>query len=190
VPLDIGMPPGLLSAVDLPPVAAVRGPWIGTDPQRPRTNYAATRCDRTTFTGKGIRRPLTRTFLFLQTRNASQLGLTQTIGSMKQGAAQAFVDTVRTRVRQCGAADLGTSVTQLASASSKGTDLTVWALSFELNDSQSFPFLMAIVRDGTAVSQLGFTPERDMTMSRSDFIALSRRVLERLGGLDARADRG
>ncbi len=59
----------------------------------------------------------------------------------------------------------------------------MWALSIELNDSQSFPFLMAIVRDGTAVSQLGFAPVRDMTMARDDFVALSRRMLERLEGL-------
>lgn len=180
------MPPGLLSAVDLPPVSAVRGPWVGTDPERARNNYAATRCDRTTFQGKGISRALTRTFLFPETPNASQLGLTQTVGSMKQAAARRFVETVRTRIRECGRANLGTSVTQLASVSSKATDLSVWSLSIELNDRQSFPFLMAIVRDGTAVSQLGFAPDRNMTMSRTDFIALSRRVLERLASLRSR----
>lgn len=186
LPLDIGLPPGLLSAVDLPPVAAVRGPWVGLDPERARNNDAATRCDRTTFTGKGIRRALTRTFLFPETPNARQLGLTQTVGSMTQDAARDFVGTVRTRIRQCGQANLGTSVTQLASVSSPATDLSVWSLSIELNDTQTFPFLMAIVRDGTAVSQLGFAPDRNMTMSRTDFISLSRRVLERLARLDAR----
>ena len=186
VPLDIGQPPGLLSAVDLPPVAAVRGPWVGLDPTRARNNDAATRCDRTTFDGKGIRLARTRTFLFPETPNAAQLGLTQTVGSLSQDAARDFVETVRTRIRQCGQANLGTSVTQVFTTSTKETDLSVWALSFELNDSQSFPFLMAIVRDGTAVSQLGFAPDRNMTMSRDDFVALSRRVLERLARLDAR----
>ena len=97
---------------------------------------------------------------------------------MKQAQASRFVDQVRTRMRQCGRANLGTSVVQLASSSSRATDLTVWSLTIELNDRQSFPFLMAIVRDGTAVSQLGFTPYRNMTMSRPDFVALSRRVLD------------
>ena len=186
LPLDLGTPPGVLSAVDLPPVAAVRGPWVGTDPERARTNFAATRCDRTTFVGKGVSRALTRTFLFPETPNASQLGLTQTVGSMDQGAARKFVETVRTRIRQCAQANLGTTVTQLAFVSSKATDLSVWSLSFELNDRQSFPFLMAIVRDRTAVSQLGFAPDRNMTMSRTDFVALSRRVLERLASLRER----
>lgn len=185
-PLEVGLPPGLLSTVDLPPVSDVRGPWVGTKPERARNNYATTRCDRTTFTGRGIRRARTRSFLFPETPKASQLGLTQTIGSMQPSAAQDFVETVRTRIRQCGQANLGTTVTQLASVSSKATDLSVWSLSIELNDSQSFPFLMAIVRDGTAVSQIGFAPDRTMTMSRPDFVALSRRALERLARLDAR----
>ena len=79
-PLAIGAPPGLLSVVDLPPVAVARGPWVGTDPERARTNFAATRCDRTTFQGRASRRALTRTFLFPETPDATQLGLTQTVG--------------------------------------------------------------------------------------------------------------
>ena len=184
-PLGIGTPPGLLSVVDLPPVAAVRGPWVGTEPERARNNYAATRCDRTTFQGKGISKALTRTFLFPETPNASQLGLTQTVGAMKPARAGTFVDQVRDRIRQCGRANLGTDVTELASSSSKSGDLSVWALTFEINDRQSFPFLMAIARDGGAVSQLGFAPDRNMTMSRADFVALARRVTERLGPLDS-----
>ena len=34
------------------------------------------------------------------------------------------------------------------------------------------------------VDQLGFAPDRTMTMSRDDFVALARRVAERLGPLD------
>ena len=182
-PLAVGTPPGLLAVVDLPPVAIARGPWVGTEPERARTNFAATRCDRTTFQGRGIRRPLTRTFLFPETPNADQFGLTQTVGLMEVPAAREFVDVVRTRIRQCGAANLGTTVTPLASMSSKAQDLHVWALSIELNDQQSFPFLMAIVRDGNAVSQVGFTPDGAMTMTRDDFVTLARRSLERLSDL-------
>ena len=41
---------------------------------------------------------------------------------------------------------------------------------------------MAIGRDGSTVSQLGFAPDRKMTMSRADFVALAHRMLERLAG--------
>ena len=183
-PLAIGTEPGFLSVVDLPPVTAVRGPWVGTEPERARSNYAATRCDRTTFAGKGVTKARTRTFVFPDTPAAAQLGLTQILASMDQARASTFVDQVRDRVRQCGRANLGTSVTQLASTSTKAADLSAWSLTIELNDKQSYPFLMAIVRDGTAVSQLGFTPDRSMTMTRPDFVALARRVLERLRPLD------
>lgn len=181
-PLDIGAPPGMLSVVDLPPVTGVRGPWVGTEPEKPKRNFAATRCDDITFLGKGISRAKTRTFLFPETPN-DQLGLTQTVGVMTLAKARDFVSVVRTRIRQCGQANLGTSVTQLATSSSKAGDLSVWSLSIELNDRQSFPFMMAIARDGTVVSQLGFAPVPDMTMTRDDFVALSRRLLERLEGL-------
>lgn len=182
-PLAVGTPPGLLSVVDLPPVAIARGPWVGTEPEPARTNFAATRCDRTTFQGKGIRRPLTRTFLFPETPDADQLGLTQTVGLMTVPAAKKFVDVIRSRIRQCGAANLGTTVTQLAASSAKAQELQVWALSIELNDQQSFPFFMGIVRDGNAVSQVGFTPDQAMTMARADFVSLTRRSLERLSNL-------
>ncbi len=179
-PLDIGTPPGFLSVVDLPPVAAVRGPWVGTDPERPKRNFAATRCDNTTFLGKGISAARTRTFVFPETLGAQQLGLTQTMGTMSRARASTFVDQLRDRIRQCGQANLGTSVTQLATSATQASDLSVWALTTELNDRQSFPFLMAIARDGTTVSQLGFAPDRTMTMSRDDFVALARRMLERM----------
>ena len=178
-PLDIGAPPGMLSLVDLPPVTGVRGPWVGTEPEKSKTNFASTRCDNTTFLGKGVSRARTRTFLFPETPNA-QLGLTQTLGVMTVAKARDFVDVVRTRIRQCGQANLGTTVTQLASSSSRAGDLSVWALSIELNDRQSFPFMMAIARDRNVVSQLGFAPVPGKTMTRDDFVALSRRLLERL----------
>ncbi|MCY7401125.1 MAG: hypothetical protein LH477_09220 [Nocardioides sp.] len=182
-PLAVGTPPGLLAVVDLPPVAIARGPWVGTEPEAARTNFAATRCDRTTFQGKGIRRPLTRTFLFPETPKADQLGLTQTVGLMAVPAARKFVDVVRTRIRQCGNANLGTTVTPLAAMSTKSQEMQVWALSIELNDQQSFPFFMGIVRDGNAVSQVGFTPDEAMTMTRTDFVSLARRSLQRLSNL-------
>jgi DNA-directed RNA polymerase specialized sigma24 family protein len=181
-PLDTGAPPGMLSVVDLPPVAGARGPWVGTEAEKPRRNFASTRCDNTTFLGKNISRAKTRTFLFPETPNA-QLGLTQTVGMMTGARARDFVEVVRTRMRQCGQANLGTTVTQLASSSSKASDLSVWALSVELNDRQSFPFMMAIAREGAVVSQLGFAPVPEKTMTRDDFVALSRRLLERLEGL-------
>ena len=39
------------------------------------------------------------------------------------------------------------------------------------------------MRDGNAVSQVGFTPAAGMTMAREDFTAIAERALERLSDL-------
>lgn len=179
-PLPIAGAP-LLGAVDLPPVQRARGPWVGTDPAPARTNFAATNCDRTSFRQKGIRRALTRTFLFPETPRADQFGLTQTVGTMPTRRAKGFVDQVRSRVRKCGAANLGTSVDVLAADVDKRRALVVYALSVEVSENRTVPFFMAILRDGKTVSQVGFSPDGQMTMSRPDFVGVARRALERLG---------
>lgn len=182
-PLAIGDPAGLLAAVDLPPVKFAVGPWVGTDPEKARTNFAATRCDRTSFRGKNIERALTRTFLFPESEGADQFGLTQTVGRMSPKAARKFLAVVRDRIRSCGQANLGTTVTTLASRSGKHQELTVWALSIEVSDARAVPFFMSVARDGNSVSQVGFTPDGKMTMTRSDFIGVAERALQRLSNL-------
>lgn len=185
-PLTVGDPPGLLSVVDLPPVTGARGPWVGTDPARARDNYAATRCDRTEFRGPGLRGALTRTFLFPQTRRAGEFGLTQTAATASTRRARGFVEEVRRRIRECADAGLGTSVTTVAQRGGKRQELTAWNLEMEISDSRSARFLMAILRDGGRVAQIGFTPSERMTMSAADFRALADRALQRLSDMKAR----
>lgn len=182
-PYPVGKPAGLLATVDLPPVTGATGPWVGTDPERARTNFAATRCDNTQFTGKGVKHALTRTFVFLEGAEADTFGLTQTVATMKGKKAATFVNDVRGRIRACGEADLGTSVDQLADRRKQDVELTVWDLGVEISDNRTIQFWMAIMRDGNAVSQVGFTPSAGMTMAREDFAAIAERALERLSDL-------
>ncbi|MCW2834329.1 MAG: hypothetical protein JWN68_2282 [Nocardioides sp.] len=182
-PIAVGRPPGLLSAVDLPPVAGAVGPWVGTDPQRARANAASTYCDNTQFTGKGVKRPLTRTFLFLAQKKIDTFGLTQTVATMQDGQAASFVKEVRSRIRRCAEVDLGTEVDTLVDRSGKRTQLTVWDLEIEISDERTMQFWMAIMRDGNAVSQVGFTPSEGKTLQRDAFVAIAERALERLSDL-------
>ena len=115
-PYPVGRPTGMLSAVDLPPVTKAVGPWVGTDPERARTNFASTRCDNTRFDGKGLKHNMTRTFLFPANRQVDTFGLTQTVATMPVRRAQQFVDEVRNRIRRCGQANLGTTVSPSCSA--------------------------------------------------------------------------
>lgn len=181
-PFPIGKPSGLLAAVDLPPVTGVIGPWVGTDPVRARENFAATRCDNTQFRGKGMKHTLTRTFLF-PAKQDDTFGLTQSVATMKTAQARKFVTEVRSRIRRCGEANLGTSVETLVNRSGTNSELTVWDLGIEISDNRTIQFWMAIMRDGNAVSQVGFTPAAGMTMARGDFTAIAERALERLDDL-------
>ncbi|QIK75506.1 hypothetical protein [Nocardioides piscis] len=181
-PFSLGRPAGLLQAVDLPPVSGAVGPWVGTDPERARKNYASTRCDNIQFREKGMKHSLTRTFVFPQSK-LDTFGLTHTVASLPTQRAKAFVGGVRERIRKCGEASFGTTVDTLVTRSSKHTDLTVWDLGFEISDRVTIQFWMAIMRDGNAVSQLGFTPSDRMTMRRDDFVTTAERALERLSDL-------
>lgn len=182
-PIAVGRYPGLLSPVDLPPVAGAVGPWVGTDPVRARRNYASTRCDNTQFTGKGMKQALTRTFVFPAKKRPSTFGLTQTVATMNARQATQFVSEVRSRIRACGAADLGTTVETLVDRSGRRTQLTVWDLDIEISDVRTMQFWMAIMRNGNAVSQVGFTPGEGMTLPRDAFTAITERALERLSDL-------
>lgn len=182
-PFPVGQPSGLLAAVDLPPVTGAVGPWVGTDPVRARNNFASTRCDNTQFRGKGMRHTLTRTFLFPAKKKVDTFGLTQSVATMKTSQARTFVSEVRSRIRKCGEANLGTSVDTLVNRSHRDSELTVWDLDVEISDNRTMQFWMAIMRDGNAVSQVGFTPAGTMTMARDDFTAAAERALERLRDL-------
>ncbi len=56
----------------------------------------------------------------------------------------------------------------------------MWRLTTELDDRRSVTYLMGIVREGTAVGQVGFVPDRGVTMGTGDFVALVARAGERL----------
>lgn len=183
-PVPAGAKPGLLTLVDLPPATAVRGPWVGTDAETPNGNDAATRCDRTSFVGKGLRKPVQRMFMFPQARNV-ELGLVQIAAPTTSPArARSFIETVRERVRSCGRANLGADVTTLVSTSTPAQDLHVWLLEIEINDRRTVPYLMAVQRDRNVVGQLTFIPDGASGVSRSDFVGVARRALDRLSDLE------
>ena len=180
-PLPTRKAPGMLSEVDLPPVTNARGPWVGTDPQPAGVNVASTRCDNTSFTVEGMTGDLTRTFLFPQNEQADAFGLTQTVArAVSVARARSFVAEVRRRIAACGRANLGTEVETVHDVRSGNRDLTTWDLSIELSDSRVLEFWMTIMREDTAVSQIGFVSETDLRMSRADFRDVTERAMQRL----------
>ncbi|WGL51740.1 hypothetical protein P5P86_17495 [Nocardioides sp. BP30] len=177
-----GAEPALMNEVDLPPVTGVEEPWVGTAPTTASTNVAATRCDEATFTGAGITHALTRSFVIPTAQGlAPQFGLTQTMGDFgKAKAASTFVDGIRKKLASCPKKDLGSHVTQLTTTSTAGVDITAWRVRVETSPTASVVYLMAIVRNGAGVTQVGFVPSSKVTMTDADFTALAQRAALRL----------
>lgn len=178
-PVPVGQVPGMLVAVDLPPLPGVAQPWFGTDPQQARTNLAATSCDTTRFQGRTTH-AMTRSFLVPESDLPDEFGLTQTVGTLPEPRARAFLARVRDRMATCPDRNLGADVVKLAQRRAPSYELDVWRVTTELSDNRSVTFLMGVVRRGTAISQLGFVPYRAVTMGPEPFVALVARAGERL----------
>ncbi len=182
-PLPVGLVPGMISGVDLPPVTGVDSPWVGTDPKKAMLNAAATQCDLTSFDAKPVRNGWTRTFLFPEERLPDTFGLTETVGTTAATAGARFIEGVRARMASCADRNLGTKVTRVVNRSSKAADLAVWSVTVEVSDQQTVSYRMGIVRAGTAVAQVGFTPTQGVRMADGDFLALVERAQQRLAAM-------
>lgn len=180
-PLPAGPHPALLSELDLPRVPGVEEPWEGTQPAPATTNVAATRCDSSRFHRKAVTGDLTRTFVIpAATDLPTQFGLTETVGSFgTEKAAMAFVAKVRNQLATCPERDLGTDVQQIPHPAD-GHDVTAWRVTVEISEARSVVFLMAILRQGDNVAQLGFVPSGSAQVSDADFVALAHRAAQRL----------
>ena len=149
-PLPLPDAPGLLGVVDLPPTTVDVPSWVATEPEAPRVNVAATRCDRTSFRGGGVRAATTRTFVprVEQGRDPAPdaFGLTETAG-VAGGKAKSFVASIRSKLAGCHDKDIGTDVTQVTQRSEDTSDLTVWRLDVDVSKKKTVRFLMAVLRD-------------------------------------------
>jgi len=185
-PLPVGKAPAMLSELDLPPVSAVNRPWVGTDPTRATDNLARTRCDNATFSGRFEKAKFsanwTRTFLIPEAKLPAEFGLTETVGSLPERRAKAFVQMVRQRLGSCEAEDdgLGTEVDQIANFDDAKTSLSAWRVSIEVTDSRSVNYTMAIMRRGTALAQVSFVSAPKAEMTNDAFVDLAYRALARL----------
>ncbi|UDY24372.1 hypothetical protein [Nocardioides sp. Kera G14] len=184
-PLPIGKTPAMLNTVDLPPVAGVTQTWDATDAVAATTNTAATRCDNASFHGGGVKGGLTRSFVVPDATNLPpQFGLTETIGTLPTAkAAAAFVAGVRTKISGCPKKDLGTTIDPLDSVATKTGEITAWRVHVDISDKSSVIFLMAIIRTGAHVAQIGFVPDGAHTIADGDFVELAHRAADRLAVL-------
>ena len=87
---------------------------------------------------------------------------------------------LRQRIAACADKRLGTTVTRTVHRVGPRQDITVWNLTTEISDERSVSYQMAVLRNGTAISQIGFIPAQGVAMAPGAFAALADRALLRL----------
>lgn len=188
-PYPVGTAPWMVSEIDLPPVSQDHGPWIGTPPadlDEERVDTGAIGCDTVHLFGKfgstTIRRNQFRTFLFGEGKLPPEVGLTQTVGALPSAAAGQFVKRLRGEIAGCPKkkAGAGTEVEELATAGSGSTALSAWRMTTALPGDRSVDYHLAVVRRGTSVSLLVYVAAPRAQMADPDWVALTRRALDRL----------
>ena len=159
-PVPAGDVPAMLSEVDLPPVAGVERPWIGTEARVAHTNLAASRCDATRFDVTGMQSqhdPLVRH------PRGEALRPLRAHRDRRSAAVEAGPQLRRRRAHPAApratTVSSGTDVVRVADVSTKQQDLTVWHVTTEISDDETVTYLMGIVRDGGSVAQVGFVPD-------------------------------
>lgn len=183
LPPPSGETAGMLAIVDLPAVANVAFPWVGTDPVPVTVNAAATTCDEADFARAGARDARTRTYLIPEAKLPRRFGLTETLGEFPTArAASRFVTRITDRMRTCPDRELASTVSD-AVVRLKGpkTGYALWRLENQVNQREDkVPFWMGVARVGRYVAQVNLTPVERYDIDRQTFQALVVRARDRL----------
>ena len=169
--------PAFLGIVDLPPIADIDKVWVGSRAEGGR-NPAATQCDSANFTGKKVRVSSSRVYVFFDANELPDgLGVAETIGRFdSDDDAKDFVKAVDKKMTDCPDDNLSANIDQ-----KKGVDAgTTWRVGFEVNKKSRVYYRMALVRRGSDVAQVTFTPAEKYDISQKAFEALANRAAQRL----------
>jgi hypothetical protein len=171
--------PGFVSAFDLPKIADVSAPWVGTDPEPSPHNPASTPCERANF--RPAQHPRTRVFV-LPTANhvPRRFGLSETVGTFATRAdARRFAHQAYASAESCPKRELSASK-PLVHELPDGYDGRVWRFEFEVAKGNSVYYRVALVRAGPRVALLSMSPSEAYDVDPLDFSRLAVRAGQRL----------
>ncbi len=165
----------------LPGPGKVSTDWTATKAVQADQNFAAIVCDDSDFSRSPVTNGLSRSFLMANKKLPKRFGITETVGTLPSSKrAQSFMDRVRKRMSNCEDRNPGSDVTTMIDKSGKTVEVAAWHIVTEINDDDSIDVLMAVVRSGYSVAEIGFVTAKDATFDRRTFVALAQRAAERL----------
>jgi DNA-directed RNA polymerase specialized sigma24 family protein len=178
-PLPANEYPGFVSAFDLPKIGDVSAPWVGTDPSPSPGNPAATPCERAYF--HRPQHPRTRVFVLPTAKQVPRrFGLSETVGTFRTRAdARRFVRKAYASAETCPRRELSASEPRVHELPD-GYDGRVWRFEFELAESDSVYYRVALVRAGPRVALLSMSPSQAYDVDPLEFSRLAVRARQRL----------
>ncbi len=183
-----GEPDGSLSAVDLPPVAKISAPWMGSDLLPGEPNVASTPCDNTSFVAAGATDARTRSYLIPQAGLPARFGVTETFARLpNQARARKAINTAFNKMTVCEKDILGTKVTQAKVQRKAGanSEYGLWRVESQINNQQeTIQWWMGIIRVGSSLAQVNFAPVGVNDIDQAIFTALVERARDRLYELE------
>ena len=173
--------PSFLGIVDLPPIRNVDKVWAGA-PVPVKTNPAATQCDQASFTGKDVTHASARIYVLYQaTTLPRQFGVAETVGRFSsQATAKAFVAKVTKRLDGCSDKNLSARIEQHEKFKSSDYSGDVWRVSVEVTKGTRAYYRMSLIRHGSDVAQVTFTPAGKYDITQKTFEAMAQRAATRL----------
>ncbi len=162
---------GFLTAVDLPVFDGLTDPWVPTRPSTAQVNPAATECDRADFVGAGAQQVRARSFVVPDAeRLPSIFGMTETVGRFASvETAEAFLDQVDTSVQGCNERQVSVEVNSTTPITVTQGDGRTYEITLMASESRTITFRVALIRVGTQVAQITFTPSARFDMSPEEF---------------------
>lgn len=173
--------PSFLGIVDLPPIADVDRVWVAA-PFSAKTNPAATQCDKADFTGSSVKSATARIYvLYEATELPKQFGVAETVAQFSSDKkALAFVKKIRSRMAKCPDVNLAAKIDQRQKVKGSGFAGDTWRVGLEVSKGKRVYYRMAIVRRGSSVAQVTFTPASEYDITKNVFALMAARAATRL----------
>lgn len=170
-PPSVDRAKGFLTVVDLPVFAGLTDPWVATGPSTARINPAATDCDRADFAGAGAELIRARSFVVPDAKRLPDIfGMTQTVGRFGSvDAANAFLDEVDASVRGCSDRQISLEVNADDPITVARGGGRTYEITLTTSESRTITFRMGLIRVGTQVAQITFTPSERFDVSPDEF---------------------